>query len=61
MTKALKEFLKSLHRNAHAVKLAEPKWIAEEKLAIKINKLTNETEVQRKIRIFNEWEEVLNG
>jgi hypothetical protein len=61
MTKALKEFLKSLHRNAHAVKLVEPKLIAEKRMAQKIAKLEQETEAQRETRIFNEWENVLNG
>jgi len=59
--KAVKEFFKSLHRNAHAVKLVEPKWLAEQRVATKIAKAQAETEEQRKTRIFNEWENILNG
>ena len=65
--KAVREFLNSLNKNAQAVRLAEPAWLKSQReknflLAQKIEweaSCQDETEAQRKIRVFNEWEDIL--
>ena len=66
--KAVKEFMDSLKKNARAVRLAEPSWLKAQReknllLAQKIEweaSCEAETEAQRKVRIFNDWEEILS-
>ena len=61
----------SLKKNAQAVRLAEPSWLKAQReknllLAQKVEweasceaETGAETEAQRKVRIFNDWEEIL--
>ena len=64
--KAVNEFINSVKTNANAVRLAEPAWLKEqrEKNLLMAQRLewnrSCETEAQRKIRVFNEWEEILS-